>query len=32
VLDDGTAISVNSYLDKFEVAEIRENRNYFDFS
>lgn len=31
-IDNNTSISASSYLPDFGVAEIRENRNYFDFS
>ena len=31
-LSDGTVLTANSYLSGFGVAEIQENRNYFDFS
>jgi hypothetical protein len=31
-LSDGTTLNAKSYLNGFGVAEIRENRNYFDFS
>ena len=31
-LNSGTTLNAEGYLNGFGVAEIRENRNYFDFS